>query len=208
MDRIVQMVGVALAAALSSSCADVGGTSIGLSGYSLVRAQPRAVAGGHLMVTPPREWNRLNSRIFDDVRHVEDWTQNGMALDSLSFVDGLGNDKSLVRQYRSDDRQVPRFRSTMTAPEIAAMIESLFRVRAGTIDFRTTALVPRPFLGGDGFQLDFDHLDSDEVWRRGRAVGVVVEGRLFLIMLDAARSHYFTASLSDFEAIAASARRR
>ena len=112
-----------------------------------------------------------------------------------------------MRQRRSLDRQVPDFRSDMTAPEIAAMIESLFRVRGGSVDFRTLALQPRGFMGTNGFQLDFEHLDGDELWRRGRAVGAVIDGRLYLIMLDAARTHYYANALPDFEAMVASARR-
>jgi hypothetical protein len=94
----------------------------------------------------------------------------------------------------------------MTPPEVAAMIESLFRVRAGTVDFKTIALAPRPFLGTGGFQLDYEHLDSDEVHRKGRAVGTIIGGRLYLILFDAARSHYYDALLPDFEAIVNSAR--
>ena len=96
---------------------------------------------------------------------------------------------------------------SVTAPEIAAMIESLYRVRAGTVDFRTVSLQPRPFLGANGFQLDYEHLDTDELQRRGRAVGAVVDGRLYLIIFDAARSHYFDAAAPDFEALVNSARR-
>ena len=62
----------------------------------------------------------------------------------------------------------------MTAPEVAAMLESLFRVRGGTVDFRTLGLAPRSFLGQPGYQFDFEHLDGDEVWRarpRGRGDG-------------------------------------
>jgi hypothetical protein len=70
------------------------------------------------------------------------------------------------------------------------------------------SLQPRPFLGHPGFQFDFEHLDSDEVWRKGRAVGAVINGRLYLIMIDAVRSHYFPDALTDFEAMAASARLR
>ena len=95
----------------------------------------------------------------------------------------------------------------MTAPEITAMLESLFRVRGGTVDFKTLGLAPRPFLGQNGFQFDYEHLDSDEVWRRGRAVGASVDGRLYLILVDAARAHYFDSVLPDFEAITASARK-
>ena len=197
---------IAFALALSlAGC--TGGGGIG-SGYSLVRARSVTVGDDSLTVTPPHEWNRSDQQLFDDVRWVEDWTLNGPILDSISFVSGLPGGKTLVRQSRRDDRQVPAFRSDMTAPEIASMIESLYRVRAGTVDFRTISLAPRLFLGANGFVLDYEHLDSDELHRRGRAVGAVVEGRLYLILLDAARSHYFDAALPDYEAIVASGRRR
>jgi hypothetical protein len=96
----------------------------------------------------------------------------------------------------------------MKAPEIAAMIESAYRVRGGAVDFRTLALAPRQFMGQPGFQLDYEHLDGDELWRKGRVVGAVIGGRLYMIMLDAARSHYFPDELKDFEAMVASARLR
>jgi len=96
----------------------------------------------------------------------------------------------------------------MTPPEIAAMLESLYRVRGGAVEFRTLSLQPRPFLGTNGFQLDYEHLDSDELWRKGRAVGAVIDGQLYLILFNAARSHYYATILPDFEAIVASARLR
>ena len=40
----------------------------------------------------------------------------------------------------------------------------------------------------------------------GRVVGAVIGGRLYMILLDAARSHYYAATLPDFEAVVASAR--
>lgn len=198
---------LALALSLAGCSGGLGG-GYGLnSPYSLVRAKTVEVGDDSLAVTPSHEWNRTRSFFFDDVRWVEDWTLNGPLLDSMSFVSGLPGGKYLVRQSRRADRQVPKFRSDMTAPEVAAMVESLFRVRAGTVDFRTTSLQPRTFLGANGFQLDFVHLDTDELQRRGRAVGAVVDGELYLILLDAARSHYFEAAESDFEAIVNSARR-
>jgi hypothetical protein len=198
----------AAAALMLPGCAGAGdgiGEGAGLGGYSLVRVKPTRVGDGSLVVTPPREWNRQWSRLFVDVRDVEDWTQNGPVLDTISFVSGLKGNSALVRQYRTTDRQVPRFQSTMAPQEVAAMLESLFRVRLGTVEFRTTALAPRDFLGTRGFQFDFEHLDGDELWRRGRAVGAIVDGKLYLVMLDSARSHYFAAAERDFEAIVASA---
>jgi hypothetical protein len=199
---------LAIALSLTGCSGGLGSGGYGFSTpYSLIRAQPVAVGDDSLVVTPPHEWNRSRPFFFDDVRWVEDWTLNGPLLDSISFVSGLPGGKYLVRQSRRADRQVPKFRSDMTAPEIAAMIESLYRVRAGTVDFRTVSLQPRQFLGTNGFQLDFEHLDTDELQRRGRAVGAVVDGELYLMILDAARSHYFDAAAPDFEAMVNSARR-
>ncbi|WP_118857225.1 hypothetical protein [Sphingomonas mesophila] len=204
---------IVIAAALAVSlpgCSGIGGEGFGYGGYSLVRAErARAVGDGSMIVTPPREWNRSSPLWqIDDIRAVEDWTLNGPYLDSMSFVTGLRGGRYIIRQNKRDAQQVPKFRSDMTAPEIAAMLESFYRVKAGAIDFKTTGLAPRQFMGYPGFQFDFDHLDSDEVWRRGRAAGAVIGGRLYLILLDGARSHYFGAAVGDFEAVANSARFR
>ncbi len=195
-----------IALSLPGCAGGVGGGGFGLGNYSLIRVRETAVGNHSLRVTPPREWNRQRGQLFVDIREVEDWTLNGPLLDGISFVTGLKSQDTLVRQTRRDDRQVPKYRANMTAPEVAAMLESLFRVRGGTVDFKTVGLAPRSFLGQPGYQFDFEHLDSDEVWRRGRAVGATVNGRLYLILLDATRSHYFDAALPDFEAITNSAR--
>lgn len=197
---------VAMSVSLSA-CAGVGGEGFGYGGYSLIRPKEVRVGDNSMAVTPQREWNKISARLFTDIRDVEDWTQNGPYLDGISFVTGLKDGKALVYQRSQDDRQVPKFRSNMTPPEIAAILESLFRVRGGAVEYSTTALAPRPFLGVSGFQYDYEHLDSDEVRRKGRAVGAVVDGKLYLILFDAARSHYYGALLPDFEAIVQSARR-
>ena len=197
-----------IAAALAlSACSSLGG-DYGFSDYSLVHAQRVKVGDGTLWVTPAQEWNRHSPIFFEDIRQVEDWTLNGPLLDGMSFVTGLKDGKSLIRQRRSANEQVPIFRSNMTPPEIAAMIESLYRVRGGAVDFHTLSLQPRPFLGTNGFQLDYEHLDDDELWRRGRVVGAVVNGKLYMILLDATKSHYFDAALPDFDSVVASAQLR
>jgi hypothetical protein len=191
-----------------AACSSLGG-GYGLSDYNLVRVHRVGVGNDSMSVVAPRPWNRHRPTFFLDIPEVEDWTLNGPILDGMSFVTGLKSGRYLIRQSKRADQQVPKFREDMTAPEIAAMLESLYRVRGGTVDFRTLSLQPRPFLGAaNGFQFDFEHLDDDEVWRKGRAVGAVIDGRLYLILLDAARSHYYGATLPDFEAVVASAQLR
>ena len=191
-----------------AACSTLGeGTDIGL--YTLVRSKPTNVGNGSVTVVPPRPWNKQRRFFFfDSVRWVEDWTLNGPYLDGITFVTALPSGQYLIRQRKSDERQVPKFRSDMTAPEVAAMLETAFRVRGGAVDFKTLGLQPRQFLAYPGFQFDFEHLDNDELWRKGRAVGAVVDGRLYLILFDATRSHYYGNALPDFEVMANNARIR
>lgn len=199
-----------LAVAMSVSLSACGGGAIGGYGvYSLVRpARVVKVGNGAMAVVAPREWNRTTRNGFTDIRYVEDWTLNGPYLDGISFVSGLPDDRRIIRQEWRADRQVPKFRSNMTAPEVASLLETLYRVEGGTVDWRTLGLTPRLFMGYPGFQLDFEHLDGDELWRKGRAVGAIINGRLYMILFDAARSHYYPAALPDFEAMVASAQLR
>lgn len=204
MTILLAAVGLAL-----SGCSGVGGGYGFGGGYSLIRPRSVSVGDGSMAVTPPREWNRVSTAwAIDDIRAVEDWTLNGPYLDSMSFVTGLKGGRYIIRQSKRDAQQVPKFRSDMTAPEITAMLESFYRVKAGTVDLRTTSLRPRALMGYPGFQWDYDHLDQDEVWRRGRTVGAVIGGRLYLILLDATRMHYFDNAQGDFEAVVNSARLR
>ncbi|HEX4762129.1 MAG TPA: hypothetical protein VFU87_04985 [Sphingomicrobium sp.] len=210
MKRITKLVFAAAVATSLTACSSLGGYGEGFGSdyYSLVRVHRVQVGDGSLSVAPPRPWNRQRPTFFDDIRDVEDWTLNGPYLDGISFVTGLKSGRYLIRQSKRADQQVPKFRSDMTPPEVVAMLESLYRVRGGAVDFRTLSLQPRPFLGYSGFQLDYEHLDSDELWRKGRAVGAVINGELYLVLYDAARSHYYAAALPDFESIVTSARLR
>lgn len=195
------------AAALLSGCAGGSGSGFGLRYYGLVEPGPEDVARGGMIVTPTIRWNKA-PRGPDQISREENWTLNGPLLDGLTFIAGLENDKRIVQQRRKADRKVPNFRSDMSPPEIGGMIESFYRVRAGASQFNVTGMQPRAFAGSPGFQFDYDYLGGDEVWRRGRAVGAIVEGRLYLALLDAARAHYFGAALPEFERIVASARIR
>ena len=207
--KVYSTLALAAASALAlSACTGLGAGEYGYSPYALVRVHRVNVGDGSLSVTPPRPYNRHRAFLWSDVRDVEDWTLNGPYLDGISFVSGLKSGAYLIRQSKRADQQVPKFRDDMTPPEIAAMLESLYRVKGGAVEFRTLSLQPRQFLGANGFQLDYEHLDSDELWRKGRAVGAVINGRLYLVLMDAARSHYYGTILPDFEAIVASAQLR
>ncbi len=191
---------------LLSACA--GGAGGGLfSQYRLVEPRAESVARGSMTVTPTVRWNRAPRGVHDIARE-ENWTLNGPLLDGLTFIGGLEDGKRIVQQRRKADRKVPNFSADMSPQDIASMIESFYRIRAGSTRFEMTGLQPRTFLGQPGFQFDYAHLGGDEVERRGRAVGAIVERRFYLALFDAARMHYFDAGLPEFEQIVESARLR
>jgi hypothetical protein len=203
----------ALAALLTlGGCAGGGGGGGGYGGYgfnrfTLIQPRERDVART-MRVTPTMRWNRL-PRSVTEIPREENWTLHGLTLDSLTFIGGLENGRPLVRwQRRQDLRQVPNFRADMTPPEIASMIESFYRIRAGSVSFNMTGLQPRTFLGHPGFQFDYEHLGGNELTRQGRVVGAVIGQRLYMILFDAPKSHFFGAIVPEVERIAVSARLR
>ncbi len=196
------------AIALLAGCAGgAGGGGFGLGSYWLVQPRSHSVARDSMRVTPTIAWNRI-PRGPNDIAREENWTLNGPLLDSLAFIGGLENNKRIVVQRRKADRKVPNFRADMSPPEIAAMIESFYRIRGGATQFNMTNLSPRQFAGQPGFQFDYDYLGGDELERRGRAVGAIVNGRFYLALFDAAKMHYFPSGLPEFERIVQSAQLR
>jgi hypothetical protein len=134
MMKQLMKLALCLAALPLAACSSLGGEGYGLGDYLLVRVHRVNVGDGGMSVVAPRPWNeRRRSILFDDVREVEDWTLNGPILDGISFVSGMKSGRYLIRQRKTADQQVPKFRSDMTPPEIAAMLESLYRVRGGAV---------------------------------------------------------------------------
>jgi hypothetical protein len=176
------------------------------TGYSLVAAAtPVKVAEGAMIVTPSLAWNKV-PRSYDQPRYEEIWTSDGALLNSVTFYAGVPDGKALIRQRKSAERQAPLFNATMLPQEIAEFIESTYRVLSGSTVFQMQSLKPAAFAGEQGFLMEFTYiLQSDELKRRGKAVGAVKDGKLYLVMLDAAATHYFDAQVAEFDRIVASA---
>jgi hypothetical protein len=199
------LLAAAASVSLLSGCAGGGVGGGPFSRYTLVEARPETVARNSMVVTPTIRWNKA-PRGRHDISREENWTLNGPLLDGLTFIGNLEDNKRIVEQRKKDDRQVPRFRADMSPPEIASMIESFYRIRGGATRFEMTGLQPRTFLGHPGFQFDYTHLGGDEVERKGRAVGAIINRRFYLALFDATRMHYFDAGIGEFERIVESAR--
>lgn len=175
------------------------------SGYSLVPPQTVAVANGKFRVTPSQAWNRA-PKGARDIAEEENWTANGPALDNISFIGALADGKAIVKQRQKADQKVPIFRADMTPQDLTSMVESFYRIRTGAAVFEPTGVAPATLLGHPGLQFDYEYVGGDEVKRRGRTVGAIIDKHLYLIVLDGTKLHYFDAALPEFDRLVASAR--
>lgn len=172
--------------------------------YTLVSPGTVAVSRASMHVTPTMAWNRAPESPLN-VKGEEDWTENGPLLDQIVFIGALPDGQAIARQRRKADQQVPVFHANMTPPDLTSMIESYYRVREGAKLFRTTGVQPVTLASKPALRFDYAYVGSDDVKRQGRSIVAVIDGKLYLVSLEAASSHYFDAAAPQFDAMVASA---
>ena len=176
-----------------------------MAGYKLVpKGVPIAVAKSTLTVTPATDWNRLGAR---PGRNAESWTLDGLTLNDLTFYSGIANDTTLFRDAKKKTAPLPRFSSTMLAPDIAQLFESSYRVSIGTSLMSIDTVEPATFAGKPGFHFTYTFvIQGEEVKRKGEATGAVVGGKLYLVTFEAPVIHYFDATRGAAKSVVDSAR--
>ena len=175
-----------------------------MAGYKLVTAEETFVAGNELIVTPAAAWNMAPS-IYDETQWEETWTRNGPLLETIVFVGGLPEGKTLRKQRAKTDRQVPLFRADMSSQDLVSMVEASYRTRGVTV-FDIDSIEPVDFLGGKGIDMRFRYAPGNGISKHGRCVMRVVGKKLYAMKLDGVKSHYFEAALPEFERMVAGAR--
>ncbi len=163
---------------------------------------PVAVARSTMTVTPDQAWNK-GAR---PGRLSEAWTLDGVAINELTFYGGIFDGKALFREVDKVNAPLPKFSKTMLLPDIAALLETSYRVALGTPLMQIESIEPAPFAGSPGFKFTYSFAVADEVKRRGVARGAIVADKLYMITYEAPRIHYFDRDIASFEKIAASAR--
>jgi hypothetical protein len=174
------------------------------SAYLLVKPEETYVAGTELVVTPTSAWNMVPA----DASHTvweEVWTRNGPLLDTVAFIGGLPDGKSVLVQRKSADRQVPLFHANMTPQDLASMVETSYRINGVTV-FNLESADPVQFLGGTGLKVRYSYAPGSGITKKGSCVMRVVDNKLYVAKLEGVASHYFDAALPEFDQIVASAR--
>ena len=174
--------------------------------YTLVQPGQVPVAKKALSIQPTSAWNRI-PKGPGETAWEEAWTKNGPLLDTVAFVGGLPDGSTLVRQEKKADQKVPTFRADMSPQDLVSMIESSYRI-GGVSVFDVTSVEPSPFIGRTAIKMDYSYVQGDGLPRKGRCVMSVSDSKLYLMKLEGAASHYFDASMAEFDAMVASASKR
>jgi len=171
--------------------------------YTLKKAGQTTVANGAFTVNPGSAWNVV-PKDASRTEWEEVWTQNGPLLDTVAFLGGLPEGKTVVVQKKKAEKQVPLFRPDMTPQDLASMVEASYRVRGVTV-FNVDSVDPVTFMGGLGIKVQFNYAPSNGITRKGSCVLRVIEKRLYVMKLEGVSSHYFDAAVPEFDRLVASA---
>ena len=172
-------------------------------GYTLVKPEITYVGGDVMTVRPGSAWNMVPSSL-NQTEWEEVWTKNGPLLETIAFIGGLPDGKSVIVQNKKDDRQVPVFHADMTPQDLTSMIEASYRVKGVTV-FNIKSVDPTDFLGGTGLRVRYNYAPSSGITKKGSAVLRVVGKKLYVMKLEGVASHYFDAAVPEFDRLVASA---
>jgi hypothetical protein len=171
--------------------------------YTLKKAGPTTVAHKAFAVQPSSAWNAVPADL-SRTRWEEVWTKNGPLLETVAFLGGLPEGKSVTVQNRNAEKQVPVFRANMSPEDLASMVEASYRTRGVTV-FNVDAVDPVTFLGGQGIRVKFSYAPNDGITKKGDCVLRVVDKKLYVMKLEGVSSHYFDAAQPEFESLVATA---
>lgn len=174
--------------------------------YSAIEPGPIKVAKGSLEVSPTEAlWNKVPSMLVPTV-NGEVWTAAGLPLDTITFISDLESGQTIFNPPRNSNTEFPPFKDDMLPNELAELVISSLSIQGAGAGVDMTELLPRQFAGQPGFDMRYTRTSQDEVIRRGRVAGGVIDGKLHLIMYEAARLHYFDQYVDEAEALIQSAR--
>jgi hypothetical protein len=126
---------------------------------------------------------------------------DGPLLNSLLFTPALADGDPL---YEIDGREeMPRFRSKMSESEVMEFVIDSFAA-AGAQKIEAIGLAPAPFGQRSGFRFDLTYQSGDGLDKLGSVVGMLTEGKLYLIIYTGAAQHYYPKYKPTVEALLAS----
>jgi len=175
--------------------------------YTLVPAGRTAVQGT-LSVEPGIPWNRFErvaGGVSGSSNQNEQWTLNGIGLDSVQFFAGIADGQAMIKATGDGKETYPAFHKSMTASEIMDLFEATFIRSAKTTVASTRNLRTAKFGDVDGFRFEMSYVLKDEIDRELSAAGAVKNEKLYLIVYGGPKLYYYDRYLPEFDKLVATA---
>ena len=157
-----------------------------------------AVASSKMVVTPPRDWNRLSIK---PGKRAETWTLDGEQLNDVTFYGGIEPGAPLIREVSKKRAPLPKLTQSTLLVEIPELLEATYRTAKEIGSFTLSSSSPDRFLGHEGIRFTYEYVDNDNLHRKGEARATLVDSVLYMMTYDAPKIHYFDKSLSDYRAL-------
>ena len=167
------------------------------------KGTPVKVANSGIVVTPSRDWNRLDLK---PGKYAEIWTLDGEQLNEITFYGGVEANQPIVRERNKKREPLPKFTPTTLIIELPELLERTYRAYKKIGAFAVTGSNPIRFLNQDGVHFTYDYTDRDDLPRKGDARAVLIDKKLYMMTFDAPRVYYFQKTLADYQALADSAK--
>jgi hypothetical protein len=142
------------------------------------------------------------------------WTVDGTSLHALRLLNDVADGDTLLRGdivaggpvgVKTPKDKQPRFHATMTPSEIMDVVVDTW-VLMGASQIEASGLRYFRFGNRDGFRFDLAFVWPDGVEARALVSGTVVRRRLYLIVYEGTRLHYFDKYRSTVDLLVDSAR--
>lgn len=174
-----------------------------MAGWKLITAGSEVDLGG-MQVMPSSDWNQASSR---PGKAATAWTHDGFELNQIVFVTGLPSGEPIFKERNRKQNPMPRFDASMLLPDLADFLEKSIRAQQGVSDYTTEASEPAIFGGYHGLKVRYRYvLPDDPIERWGIARLAISNGRLYAIIYNAPRVHFFHDGLAEAETIMDSAK--
>ena len=157
----------------------------GCAQYTAIDNSPQQIKG--ITVTPSNEWNKVPSA--HSFGGAPTWTQDGVSLNTISFLSNIKDGEAIVRVTKNDE--YPVFRADMLPTELVELIETtIVKVSQGRI-LSSGQLQPRTIDSNMGFEYTFEYVAQDDLPRKVYVVAVIKNEQMHAILYQAARLHYY-----------------
>lgn len=165
--------------------------------------EPVTVAKSQMSITPPRDWNKLSRR---PGKKAETWTLDGESLNDISFFADIAPGEPLLRERSKKHDPLPKLRPNSLLTDVPELLEGTYRSHYGIAVFALGATTPTKFLGESAVRFSYEYVTPDQLTRRGEAIAMLRNDRLFMITFDAPKLHYFDRNIEDYHALVATAK--